>query len=92
MFLLEATDVLPESIYLRFRLAKAYDAKNKTDEAIRVCRRGLELDRFHDPLWRVLIAARDQAGDAGAASRDRREYASILEGLGLSPELAATSA
>jgi DNA-binding SARP family transcriptional activator len=62
------------------------------DEAIRVCRRGLELDRFHDPLWRVLIAARDQAGDSGAASRDRREYASILEGLGLSPELAANSA
>ncbi len=62
------------------------------DEAIRVCRRGLELDRFHDPLWRVLIAARDQAGDQGAASRDRREYASILEGLGVSPELAASSA
>ena len=61
-------------------------------EAIRVCRRGLELDRFHDPLWRVLIAARDQAGDTGAAGRDRREYASILEGLGLSPELAASSA
>ena len=67
-------------------------ATGDLDEAIRVCRRGLELDRFHDPLWRVLIAARDQAGDAGAASRDRREYASILEGLGLSPELAATSA
>ena len=62
------------------------------EEAIRVCRRGLELDRFHDPLWRVLIAARDQAGDAGAASRDRREYALILEGLGLNPELAAHSA
>lgn len=67
-------------------------ASGDLEEAIRVCRRGLELDRFHDPLWRVLIAARDQAGDAGAASRDRREYASILEGLGLSPELAANSA
>lgn len=67
-------------------------ASGDLDEAIRVCRRGLELDRFHDPLWRVLIAARDLAGDAGAASRDRREYASILEGLGLSPELAASSA
>jgi DNA-binding SARP family transcriptional activator len=67
-------------------------ASGDLDEAIRVCRRGLELDRFHDPLWRVLIAARDQAGDQGAASRDRREYASILEGLGLSPELAASSA
>jgi DNA-binding SARP family transcriptional activator len=62
------------------------------EAAIRVCRRGLELDRFHDPLWRVLIAARDQAGDPGAASRDRREYASILEGLGINPDLAATSA
>jgi DNA-binding SARP family transcriptional activator len=67
-------------------------ATGDLDEAIRVCRRGLELDRFHDPLWRVLIGARDQAGDAGAASRDRREYASILEGLGLKPELAANSA
>jgi DNA-binding SARP family transcriptional activator len=67
-------------------------ASGDLEEAIRVCRRGLELDRFHDPLWRVLIAARDQAGDPGAASRDRREYASILEGLGLSPELAASSA
>jgi DNA-binding SARP family transcriptional activator len=67
-------------------------ASGDLDEAIRVCRRGLELDRFHDPLWRVLIAARDQAGDPGAASRDRREYASILEGLGLSSEAASTSA
>jgi len=67
-------------------------ASGDLEEAIRVCRRGLELDRFHDPLWRVLIAARDQAGDPGAASRDRREYASILEGLGVSPELAANSA
>ena len=73
-------------------LAEDALASADLDAAIRVCRRGLELDRFHDPLWRVLIAARDQAGDPGAASRDRREYASILEGLGLSPDLAATSA
>jgi DNA-binding SARP family transcriptional activator len=66
-------------------------AAGDLDTAVRVCRRGLELDRFHDPLWRVLIAARDQAGDSGAAGRDRREYASILEGLGLSPEMATTS-
>lgn len=73
-------------------VAEAALASGDLEEAIRVCRRGLELDRFHDPLWRVLIAARDQAGDPGAATRDRREYRSILEGLGLSPELAATSA
>jgi len=67
-------------------------ADGDLDEAIRVCRRGLELDRFHDPLWRVLIASREMAGDAGAASRDRREYASILEGLGLGTEVRASSA
>jgi hypothetical protein len=34
----------------------------------------------------VLIGARDQAGDTGAAGRDRREYAQILEGLGVNSE------
>ncbi|HEX2625731.1 MAG TPA: AAA family ATPase [Candidatus Limnocylindrales bacterium] len=67
-------------------------AEGDLEAAIQVCRRGLELDRFHDPLWRVLIASREMAGDAGAASRDRREYASILEGLGLAAEVRASSA
>jgi DNA-binding SARP family transcriptional activator len=67
-------------------------AAGDLEEAIRICRRGLELDRFHDPLWRVLIASREMAGDAGAASRDRREYATILEGLGLGSEVRASSA
>jgi SARP family transcriptional regulator, regulator of embCAB operon len=57
--------------------------------AVRACRFGLEIDRYQDSLWRVLIEARDRAGDTGAASRDRREYAAILEGLGVG---AATSA
>ena len=52
--------------------------------AVRACRSGLEIDRYQDSLWRMLIEARDRAGDTGAASRDRREYAAILEGLGVS--------
>jgi DNA-binding SARP family transcriptional activator len=51
--------------------------------AARACRLGLELDRYQDSLWRILIEARDRAGDASAATRDRREYAAILEGLGV---------
>jgi DNA-binding SARP family transcriptional activator len=51
--------------------------------AVRACRFGLELDRYQDALWRILIEARERAGDPGAASRDRREYAAILEGLGV---------
>lgn len=51
--------------------------------AIRACRFGLELDRCQDTLWRTLISARERAGEAGAASRDRREYALVLESLGV---------
>ena len=50
---------------------------------VRACRFGLELDRYQDALWRMLILARERAGDAGAASRDRREYALVLEALGV---------
>ena len=53
------------------------------DGAIAACRTGLELDRYHDPLWRLLIEARERAGDSGAAGRDRREYAAVLADLGV---------
>jgi DNA-binding SARP family transcriptional activator len=53
------------------------------DRAVDACRAGLELDRYHDPLWRSLIQARDRAGDPGAASRDRRDYAAVLADLGV---------
>lgn len=46
--------------------------------AIETCRIGLEIDRYDDPLWRLLIEARHGAGDVGAAHRDRREYEAIL--------------
>ena len=41
-------------------------------EAVRACRFGLAVDRYQDGLWRVLIEARERAGDAGAAARDRQ--------------------
>lgn len=50
---------------------------------VRACRFGLELDRYQDAFWRMMIQARERAGDAGAASRDRREYALVLEALGV---------
>lgn len=62
------------------------------DAVVHVCRVGLELDRYHDPLWRLLIAARDRAGDAGAAGRDRLEYEAVLAGLGVTVEAAIRSA
>jgi DNA-binding SARP family transcriptional activator len=52
-------------------------------EAIESCRVGLAIDRFHDPLWRLLIESRIRAGDLSAADRDRRSYEAILVELGL---------
>lgn len=51
--------------------------------AASACTTGLWVDRFHDPLWKLLIDARERAGDAIAASRARRDYARVLEELGL---------
>ncbi len=51
--------------------------------AANACATGLWIDRLHDPLWKLLIQAREQAGDPGAASRARRDYARVLEELGL---------
>lgn len=44
---------------------------------------GLKIDRYHDPLWRLLIRARDDAGDQGAASRARSGYDRMLAELGV---------
>jgi DNA-binding SARP family transcriptional activator len=57
--------------------------------AVRACRFGLGHDRYQDALWRMLIAARDRAGETGAASRERREYAQVLHDLGVGGEVAA---
>jgi len=51
--------------------------------AANACATGLWVDRLHDPLWKLLIQARELAGDPGAASRARRDYARVLEELGL---------
>jgi len=59
--------------------------------AARACRVGLALDRYHDPLWRLLIETDDRAGDAGAASRDRRNYEAVLAGLGVGDEESAAT-
>jgi DNA-binding SARP family transcriptional activator len=52
--------------------------------AANACSTGLWIDRLHDPLWKLLIQARERAGDRVAASRARRDYARVLEELGLS--------
>jgi DNA-binding SARP family transcriptional activator len=52
-------------------------------EVVRVCRSALAIDRYQDSLWRLLIDAHELAGDPSAATRDRRDYAAVLDGLGV---------
>jgi DNA-binding SARP family transcriptional activator len=65
-------------------LAELLLKHNEPEAAASACTTGLWVDRFHDPLWKLLIQARERAGDPIAASRARRDYAQVLEELGLS--------
>jgi DNA-binding SARP family transcriptional activator len=51
--------------------------------AARAATAGLQIERYHDPLWRILIRARDEAGDQGAARRARSSYDRMLAELGV---------
>ena len=64
-------------------LAELYLKQGDPAAAANACATGLWVDRLHDPLWKLLIEARERAGDPGAASRARRDYARVLEELGL---------
>ena len=52
-------------------------------EAAAVCVAALGVDAYHDPLWRLLIEARERAGDRAAAASARASYARMLADLGL---------
>ena len=60
-------------------------------EAAQACSTGIWVDRYHDSLWRLLIDARERAGDQGAASRARQDYAKVLAELGLEQPAAISS-
>ncbi|MEO9175401.1 MAG: winged helix-turn-helix domain-containing protein, partial [Gaiellales bacterium] len=59
----------------------ARSALDRDDPAVAVaaCELGLERDRQHDSLWRLLVRAREQAGDLALAVQARREYERMLD-------------
>jgi DNA-binding SARP family transcriptional activator len=65
-------------------LAELLLERGDAAQAARVCTSGLRIERYHDPLWRLLIAARDRAGDQGAAKAARLSYDKMLAELGIS--------
>lgn len=50
--------------------------------AAEAARRGLEVDRFRDDLWRLLIDAAERSGHRAEAGKARQSYAEVLEELG----------
>ncbi len=64
-------------------VARACLERGDLADAARLCTQGLRIDRYHDPLWRLLIAVREQAGDSGAAHRARQGYDRVLVELGV---------
>ena len=72
------------------RLAEYYLSRGDPEGAARSANAGLRIERYHDPLWRLLIRSRDEAGDQGAASRARSGYDRMLAELGVTLGAAAT--
>jgi two-component SAPR family response regulator len=67
-------------------VAAACLERGELDQAAELCAEGLRIDRYHDPLWRMLISIRERAGDAGAARRARDGYGRVLTELGVAAE------
>jgi DNA-binding SARP family transcriptional activator len=65
------------------RLSEILLRQGDAGGAARAANAGLRIDRYHDPLWRLLIRSRDEAGDQGAASRARSGYDRMLAELGV---------
>ena len=52
-------------------------------EASRAAERGLAVDRYADPLWRILIESLEQSSDLASADRVRRSWHEMMEELGV---------
>ncbi|HEV8681402.1 MAG TPA: winged helix-turn-helix domain-containing protein [Actinomycetota bacterium] len=64
-------------------LAEALLGTGQPTEAAWVCRRGIQVDRYQDALWRTLTKACEQAGDLAASAIARRDYQALLLELGI---------
>jgi two-component SAPR family response regulator len=52
-------------------------------EAADACRTGLAVDRYCDPLWRLLVAALEAGGDLAETARTVAQYDEVLAELGV---------
>ncbi|MEP7111661.1 MAG: BTAD domain-containing putative transcriptional regulator [Ilumatobacteraceae bacterium] len=52
-------------------------------EAARMSERGLSVDRYADPLWRIQIESLEQSSDMASAERVRRSWQEMMDELGV---------
>lgn len=72
-----------QSVQVAELLAAALLERGDPAGSAAVCTAALERDRYHDPLWRTLIAAREASGDQAAARSVRAAYRRTLDELGV---------
>jgi DNA-binding SARP family transcriptional activator len=64
-------------------LAEHALAVDDAGAAIVACERGLQVDRYRDGLWQLLIRAYDLLGNHAASATARKRYAEVLADLGV---------
>lgn len=67
------------------RLAENLAERAEHDTAAVVARRGLEVDKYHDRLWRILIACLEASSRSMEARKAKADYDNTLRDLGISP-------
>jgi DNA-binding SARP family transcriptional activator len=67
------------------RLADILADSGDNDAAAAVARRGLEVDKYHDRLWRILIGSLEASQRSMQARKARDDYDNMLRDLGISP-------
>jgi DNA-binding SARP family transcriptional activator len=72
-------DATAAGLHIAERARSAGDAPS----AARVCADTVDIDRYLDPAWRLLIAVHEQGGDDAAAQLTRRRYQEVLDELGV---------
>ena len=64
-------------------LAELHQARGDTAAAITACEQALQVDRYRDSAWRLLVALHRKVGDQAAARRAAAAYEEVLRDLGV---------
>jgi DNA-binding SARP family transcriptional activator len=72
------------------RLARIRLSQDALPAAVAACQRGLDIDRYRDAIWRMLIEAYRRSGDHAAAAHAQQEYDAVLRELGVESSPATT--